>query len=66
MNRKMELDLLDFLEYEPTSYLDETCWFLSDELEIFLSTSTVSRVLHELGWSQKKVCIQKCINITDN
>lgn len=66
MNREMELDLLDFLEYKPTSYLDEMCWFLFDEFEIVLSTSTVSRVLHELGWSQKKVCTKTGINITDN
>ena len=66
MNREMELDLLDFLEYKPTSYLDEMCWFLFDEFEIVLSTSTVSRVLHELGWSQKKVYTKTGINITDN
>lgn len=66
MNREMELDLLDFLEYKPTSYLDEMCWFLFDEFEIVWSTSTVSRVLHELAWSQKKVCTQTGINITDN
>ncbi len=42
MNREMELDLLDFLEYKPRSYLDEMCWFLFDEFEIVLSTSTVS------------------------
>ncbi len=55
MNREMELDLLDFLEYEPTSYLDEMCWFLFDEFEIFLSTSTVSRVLHEFGHKKRYV-----------
>ena len=55
MNREMELDLLDFLEYEHISYLDEICWFIFDEFEIFLSTSTVSRVLGWVGHKKRYV-----------
>lgn len=35
MNWKMELDLLDFLEYKSTSDLDKIYQFLFDKFEMF-------------------------------
>ncbi|KAI9760169.1 MAG: hypothetical protein M1840_002720 [Geoglossum simile] len=40
-----ELQLLDFLEDDPTAYLDEMHQFLYNEYELEVSAATVSRTL---------------------
>jgi len=47
--------LLDFVEDEPTAYLDEMQQFLYDEYELEVSISTISRVLKNAKWSRKAV-----------
>lgn len=50
-----ELKLLDFLEDQPTAYLDELQDFLFDEFDLQVSTATVSRTLLRARWSRKAV-----------
>jgi transposase len=50
--------LCDYLLEKPTSFLDEMAVFLSDEFDVEVSISTISRTLASIGWS-KKVARQK-------
>ena len=45
--------LLDFLEDDPTAYLDEMQQFLYDEYELETSIATISRTLKRAKWSRK-------------
>jgi len=47
--------LLDFLEDDPTAYLDEMQQFLYDEYELETSIATISRILKNAKWSRKSV-----------
>ena len=47
--------LLDFLEDDPTAYLDEMQQFLYDEYELETSIATISRTLKRAKWSRKAV-----------
>jgi transposase len=47
--------LLDFLEDDPTAYLDEMQQFLYDEYELETSIATISRILKDAKWSRKSV-----------
>jgi transposase len=47
--------LLDFLEDDPTAYLDEMQQFLYDEYELETSIATISRILKDTKWSRKSV-----------
>ena len=47
--------LLEFLEDDPTAYLDEMQQFLYDEYELEVSAATISRTLKEAKWSRKAV-----------
>jgi hypothetical protein len=47
--------LLDFLEDNPTAYLDEIQQFLYNEYKLEVSITTVSRTLKQANWSRKAV-----------
>jgi len=47
--------LLDFLEDDPTAYLDEMQQFLYDEYELETSIATISCILKNAKWSRKSV-----------
>jgi len=47
--------LLDFLEDDPTAYLDEMQQFLYDEYELETTIATISRTLKRAKWSRKSV-----------
>jgi hypothetical protein len=47
--------LLDFLEDDPTSYLDKMQQFLYDEYELETTIATISRTLKRTKWSRKSV-----------
>jgi len=47
--------LLEFLEDEPTAYIDEMQDFLYDTFDIEVSLSTIGRTLKQQKWS-KKAC----------
>jgi transposase len=47
--------LLDFLEDNPTAYLDEMRQFLYDEYELEASIATINRTLKRAKWSRKAV-----------
>jgi DDE superfamily endonuclease/Winged helix-turn helix len=46
--------LKEYLVKKPTLYLEELVINLSDDFGTFVSTSTVSKTLHAIGWSKKK------------
>jgi transposase len=50
----MRQALLDDLWMKPSRYLDELVVFLSDEFDVLVSTSAISRELKSAGWSKKK------------
>ena len=47
--------LLEFLEDDPTAYLDEMQQFLYDEYELEVSAATISHTLKQAKWSRKAV-----------
>jgi hypothetical protein len=47
--------LLDFLEDDPTAYLNEMQQFLYNEYELKTSIATISRILKHAKWSRKAV-----------
>lgn len=47
--------LICYLCEKPDVYLDEMAWFIWDEFQIVVSTSTISRTLRRVGWSKKQV-----------
>jgi transposase len=47
--------LLDFLEDDPTAYLDEMQQFLYNEYELEASIATINRTLKRAKWSRKTV-----------
>jgi len=47
--------LLDFLEDDPTAYLDEMQQFLYDEYELETSIATISHTLKATKWSRKTI-----------
>jgi transposase len=55
LTKPMVAALVDHLLEKPELYLDEMAWFLFDEFSVTVSTSTISRALHQAGWSKKQV-----------
>jgi transposase len=53
-----EMKLLKFLKQRSHAYLNEMCWFLWDEFEIFVNESTVNKTLKRLEWNKKKMMRQ--------
>jgi hypothetical protein len=47
--------LLDFLEDDPTAYLNEMQQFLYDKYELETSIATISRILKRVKWLRKSV-----------
>lgn len=64
-----ELQLLGYLEQQPTAYLDKMCWFLFDEFDIAVDKSTICQALQCLSWSRKKakqIAAQQCQALRDD
>ena len=48
-------ELLDYLNFRPTKYLDEVAYFIWDTWNIVTSESLIKRILKRRKWSYKKV-----------
>jgi transposase len=53
-----ELELLKYLKQRSHAYLNEMCWFIWDEFEIFVNVSIISKALKRLKWNRKKMMRQ--------
>lgn len=48
-------ELTSWLKSHPSAYLDEMAFFLWDEFELAVNTSTICRALKRVKWSRKKI-----------
>jgi transposase len=46
--------LVEYLSIKPNLRLDEMVVFLWDEFRVLVSTASISRALHSIGWSKKQ------------
>jgi transposase len=58
LNQFHEIELLKYLKQRSHAYLNEMCWFVWDEFEIFVDDSIVNKTLKRLSWNRKKMMRQ--------
>jgi hypothetical protein len=58
LNQFHEIELLKYLKQRSHAYLNEMCWFVWNEFEIFVNDSIVNKALKRLSWNKKKMMRQ--------
>lgn len=54
LNEEQELRVLDYIRDRPTSYHDETLWFIYDEFDVVASKSYVCKLLKRRRFLRKR------------
>jgi transposase len=58
LNQFHEIELLKYVKQRSHAYLNEMCWFVWNEFEIFVNDSIVNRALKRLSLNKKKMMKQ--------